>query len=122
MCDRELRLVAAKLSACVLRYGTEDHLQAGISTVLTRLGVRHRREACLGPAGRVDFLTDLGLAIEVKIEGSQMAVARQIMRYAERDEVRALLLVTTRATHANAPIEMFLGKPGSVLFLIRSAL
>ena len=118
----ELRAVRSLLRASTFAYRSEAELQAGISQALTQAGIEHRREVDLGPAGRVDLLTAGGLAIEAKIDGSPAAIARQVIRYAQRDEVRALLVVTTRATHQTAPAEMFLDKPGMVLFLLGSAL
>lgn len=118
----ELRIARSVLNRSVLRYTSEAELQAGISQALTAAGVAHRREVELGEAGRVDFLTAGGLAIEVKIGGSANEMARQIVRYAQREEVRALLVVTTKATHQSAPEGMFLTKPGMVLFLLQSTL
>lgn len=118
----ELRIARSALNRSVLRYTSEAELQAGISQVLTAAGVEHRREVDLGDAGRVDLLTAGGLAIEVKVAGSANEMARQIVRYAQRDEVRALLVVTTKATHQTAPGSMFLSKPGMVLFLLASTL
>ena len=53
--------------------------------------------------GRIDFLTDNGAGIEVKVAGSLAAATRQLLRYAHSPDVRALLLVTTVAAHRGIP-------------------
>lgn len=117
-----LLAVAELLDRSAFRFASEAALQAGIGQVLAAAGIPHRREVQVGPAGRLDFLTDEGLAIEVKVDGTAPALARQVLRYAQRPEVHAVLIVTTRAKHHEVPPEAFGGKPGRVHFLLRSAL
>lgn len=95
--------IAAALRARRFRFVDEAELQDGIEKVLLELGVPHRREARLSPSDRIDFLTADGLGIEVKVEGSFGDVLRQLDRYAQHEEVGALLLVTRRATHQGMP-------------------
>lgn len=54
-------------------------------------------EFALGPEDRIDFwLPRVGVGLEVKVQGSSMAVARQLLRYVAHRDVRHLVLITTR--------------------------
>jgi hypothetical protein len=93
----------------------EAQLQSALEQVLAGAGVSFHREVTLGEAGRIDFL--LGhLGLEVKVEGSISAVTRQLLDYAEREEVHGLLLVTTRSHHDGLPAHLR-GKPVRVAVL-----
>lgn len=74
------------------------------------------REVRLGPGDVVDFLVEGSVAVEVKVDGSPMAVTRQLHRYAEHDQVRELVLVTTRAKHRSVTPTLR-GKPVAVAWL-----
>jgi hypothetical protein len=89
-------------------FATENDLQQGLADALISLGLDPEREVRLGSAGRIDLLVD-GVGIEVKVTGQPARVSAQLRRYAERSEVRELLLVTTRARH-RPPYELS-GKP-----------
>lgn len=101
--------VAAALAAATLTYTDEVDLHADMARVMAAAGIRFRREVTLtypAPAtarGRIDFLTDNGAGIEVKVAGSLAAATRQLLRYAHSPDVRALLLVTTVAAHRGIP-------------------
>jgi hypothetical protein len=95
----------------------EAELQRGIDKVLTDAGLQVQREKHLSRKDRPDFLVQDGVAIEVKIDGSLTAVMRQISRYATQPAVLAIILVTTRATHAVRMPESFCGKPVRVVHL-----
>jgi hypothetical protein len=110
------RLVAA-IRANRYRFSDEKGLQDGLEQVLVQLGLRFEREARIAPGEVPDFLLEDGTAIEVKVDGSLSAVTRQLHRYAQHERVRALLLVTTRWTHARMP-ESMNGKPVRVLPLL----
>lgn len=75
----------------------EAELQTQIADVLTRRGMRHVRELSLDPYGRIDFMLDDGLGLEVKVDGSPSAVLRQLHGYAQSLMVAELLLVTRRS-------------------------
>jgi hypothetical protein len=77
------------------RYTEEDQLQEGIAAVLGRAGLDPRREVRLGARDRIDIMVG-GIGIEVKIAGSAHGAFEQLQRYAEHDEVEALILVTSR--------------------------
>lgn len=77
---------------------SEDELQEAIARVMRMRSIDHEREVVLGDAGRIDFMVgDIG--IEVKVGGSANEATRQMLRYAQRDEVRSLILVTTKIQH-----------------------
>ena len=89
-----------------------DGRPSGMVATEYRLGARDRLDAFVevSPAG--------GIAVEVKTAGGLPAVARQLLRYAEHDEVTGILLVTTRSAHEAIP-SVLLGKPCRVLSLSR---
>lgn len=91
---------------------TEDELQRAIALCLDINRVPYVREARVSQTERPDFLIGtLGtVAIEIKIKGSLSEVTRQIHRYAQREDIQQILLVTTCAKHLDIPDE-FNGKP-----------
>ena len=101
----ELNRLAERLAAYHFHFAKEAELQTGLALALEECGVFFSREHVLDAHNRVDFLTAEGIGIEVKVDGSALDVARQLMRYAAFPEVRALLLVTTRARHRDIPLE-----------------
>lgn len=80
------------------RVCNEVELQAWVGRILTAHGVAHQRERALPGVGRPDFLVGR-VAVEVKVDGSRMALLRQVLRYATCPEVGAILVVTTRLAH-----------------------
>ena len=100
----------------------EYRLQAGVATVLAVHGCRFEREVVLSPTDRVDFLTESGLAIECKVDGSPADVTRQVLRYLRHDRVGGLLLVTARAQLLRTVALRGAGKPAGTIAVSRSAL
>lgn len=76
----------------------EAELQTAVADVLTKNGVPFEREARIGKGERIDFLVG-GVGLEIKVEGSVTAIARQLQRYAMAPDVSELLLATTRVAH-----------------------
>lgn len=105
------------LTKVQFNYVNEMELQAGIAQVLTGAKITFEREVRITGADRLDFLTDAGIAIEVKVEGPLSAVTRQLFRYAANDQIKELILVTNRNAHKRVP-EAVYGKP---LFLVHLA-
>lgn len=99
---------------------SEDSVQRGLAVALMDIGVRAEREVQV-ECGRLDFLSEDGVAIEVKLHGSTNDLLRQLARYAQLDEVKSLLVVTTRHRLAQLPTELG-GKPVNVALLVGSAL
>ena len=101
------------------RVSTEDALQLSIAAALTEHGVIFEREARLGPGERIDFLAEGGLGIEAKARYGRRDIYRQLTRYAQREQIRALILVTGTAMGMPATIN---GKPVFVVSCGRAAL
>ncbi len=78
-----------------LNLSHEKDTQADLAAILDGAGILYRREVRLSPGDIPDFLVGDGVAIEVKIKGAQKrSVYRQLCRYAEHDQVKAIVLAT----------------------------
>jgi hypothetical protein len=78
----------------------ENELELSVCQTIESLGFEVIKQKSITRRDRLDlFVPILGLGIEIKIAGSYSRVAEQLLRYAEHEEVKALLLVTTRASH-----------------------
>ena len=102
-------------------YDNEADLQAGIAQAFTDRNIGFQRECCLGESLRIDFLVPDGIGIEIKVKGGPSDVARQLLSYANRKEVKVLILVTGRAALGRLPAEL-LGKRLYVVPLWRTFL
>lgn len=106
-------------------YSSEKVLQDDIQAALQRHLVPHVREHRFTAEDIVDFMLPGdgggGLALEVKVDGGLSAVTRQLHRYAQHREVRAVVLVTTKLRHAHLP-RLMNGKPVEVVHLIGGSL
>lgn len=104
------------------RFKNEKELQAGIFQALTALEQPFVPEYQLNPQDRIDFFVPAdGVGIEIKTDDSKggsglSAVTRQLWRYAKCEEIKTLILVTTRSKHRDLPAEI-LGKPLLVVYL-----
>lgn len=80
-----------------LRVGviTDEYiLQNQIADLLHTNNISHTKEYKLGRGSRVDFLTDNGIAIEVKKgKPNKLKVYEQLMRYAEFEEINGIILI-----------------------------
>jgi len=113
--------VCQTLSATPLTYHDEDSLQASIEEALTRAGLPAVREVRLpGSLGRIDLMSGT-VGIEVKIGGAWSTAVRQLIRYANADEITELVLVTNRASHSYLP-PLMNGKPAHLVSLIEGGL
>lgn len=72
----------------------EKRLQAAISDAFTATGIEHEREVRLSDKDIIDFLLPGGLGIEVKIKGGKREIYFQVQRYAQHDQITALILAT----------------------------
>lgn len=105
--------IARTIESTPGRWGTEDDLQQHLGEVLA--GAGFEREVSLSARDRLDLWNaDSGIAVEVKVDGSAAAVLRQILRYADRPEVRGIVLATTRPGCASHMPESLCGKPVAV--------
>lgn len=94
----------------------EKATQRALEQALTAAGIAHRREVPLDHGNVIDFLVD-GIGVELKLKGSARAIYRQLERYSEHGEVRAILLLTGRAMGLPSTIK---GKPAAVASLGRA--
>lgn len=97
----------------------EKSLQNGIETVLSCQRISYQRELHITKKDRPDFMLCNGLAIEVKIQGSQSQFLRQASRYLLDDKVSELILVGTPHWISSVPAILH-NKPISKLRLLRS--
>ncbi len=102
-------------------FSNEADLQDGIEEVLTAKGCSFERECALEGAGVIDFLLAGGIGIEIKIKGSPVLVTRQLLRYAECEDVKELVLVTARSRLGDLP-DTLRGKRVTVVSLWEQAL
>jgi hypothetical protein len=98
--------VATALRRHRFRFGAEHELQEGIAQVLSTASIAFRREVRLSDEDRIDFLCEGGVGLEVKVDGSLAALTRQLHRYAQSAEVRALVVVTSRVRLSALPREI----------------
>lgn len=95
-------------------FSCEEELQQAVASVLTDSSIQFDREHRI-ESDRLDFRVG-GIAIEIKVDGSLTEVTRQLHRYAQREEIKSLLLVTSKSRHRAIPREMN-GKMVEVLYL-----
>ena len=101
------------------RCGSERELQDGLEHVLAAAGVPYERERALSKPDRPDFVVAGGIAIEVKTKGSLQDLLRQVSRYAQHTEVRAVLCVGTPSWLTRVAARLH-GKPLFGLRLLNS--
>ena len=97
-------------------YSSEAEIQDQIEFVLQHYGIPYEREVDLGSLGRIDFIVNGNIGLEVKIAGPKNTVARQLLRYAESDRIDQLVLATTKAVHRWSA-KSFGGKPLQIVLL-----
>ncbi|HML37016.1 MAG TPA: hypothetical protein PKA19_06320 [Bacillota bacterium] len=95
----------------------EYDLQDKIAKAFDVAGIEYQKEYRLGTGSRVDFLTAYGIAVEVKKgKPNRASLETQINRYAEFEEVQAIIIVVE--TSLKFPIKQsWNGKPCSVIGL-----
>lgn len=99
------------LRSSKIKHSTESEMQDDIERLLSKSGIEYQREFRFSPKDRVDFLVE-GIAIECKTAGNPMRVHRQIERYAKYDEVKSIILITSKFMKVKPEIN---GKPASVI-------
>lgn len=102
------------------RFSSELQLQTGIASVLTEAKELFAREIQVS-GGRIDFLLECGVGIEVKVGGSMAQLVRQIHGYLDDERIEELLIVTSRSAHLAVP-PLFRGKKVVILWLSEGAL
>lgn len=92
-----------------LDLSTEKRLQSGLADVFLNSNIAFSREHALSPGDIPDFFMDHGVLIECKVHGAKkMDVYKQLCRYAEHDEVSAIILASNISMGMPALIN---GKP-----------
>ena len=101
-----------------IRFPVQDEkaCQSAIEQHLQGLGVSFSREHRLNGNDIPDFFSN-GTVVEVKIKGNTKAIYKQLLRYAEHDLVREVVLVTNRSM--GVPTELN-GKPCYVVNMGRA--
>jgi len=115
-----LRAVTTLLPRFTYRFGDEVALHKGMAQVMTEAGLEFEHERVAGPKDRFDFYLPPGIVIEAKVKGSLSPALAQCDRYAARDDVLAVVLVTTRQwgrTRALKHDAALHGKPFRILTL-----
>ncbi len=107
-----LRRVVETLPRYSYRFDSEATLHRGIAEVLAANQVPFAHEHVAGPRDRFDFLVEPGIVIEAKVNGSLSPAIAQSVRYLERADVTALVIVTTRFWGLQGRLRpMWKGKP-----------
>lgn len=110
----QLDEIARQLDGFVYRVGDERELHDGLLAAFQRLNMRVAHEVRLDRFSRIDFTIGVGsprIGVEVKTRGSVVAIAEQLIRYAHREDISGLLVITTRARHVGQFGDAFNGKP-----------
>jgi len=105
----EVTKVVRHLAKFRFQATTEAEFQNSIAEALGR-EFTFRREVRLAPGDRIDFLLDNGVGIEVKTQGTAATAEKQLRRYAKSEQVKALILMTSRSQVAVQPLSID-GKP-----------
>jgi hypothetical protein len=109
--------ICAALSGYTYRFNSETALHAGMALALASEGLVYEREKVAGPGDRFDFLVQGDIVVEAKIKGALPEALAQCLRYAERDDVRGVILASTRFW-ASSPVPAELaGKPFALIKL-----
>lgn len=116
-----LRSIVETLPRFSYNFASETVLHEGIAKVLTEAGIGFEREFVAGPKDRFDFLVPPGVVIEAKVQGSMSEPLSQVSRYAQRDDVSAVVLVTTRFWGRMKVPDKLHGKPFRLLQIRRAS-
>lgn len=95
----------------------EYTLQEQIAKVLSEHEIIYSKEHVLGPRNRVDFMSNTGVAIEVKKgKPNRTNLICQINRYAQFDDVKEIIIVVETSI-SNPITRTDNGKPCTVIGL-----
>lgn len=110
------RRIVTALQSSRIGVSTEASAQKDAAEALTRAGLEVRREVGLSARDRIDLMVG-AVGIEVKVKGSRREIFRQLERYAESDQIAALVLASSSAWPAG--ISTIGGKPFFHASLVR---
>lgn len=108
MSDASYTKLAQRISGIInahrFTYANEKELQFGLGLAFVGAGLVFANEYRLSNGSSIpDFMFEFGLVGEVKIGGSRNDLIRQIHRYAEFDDVCAILVITSKNSHRPLP-------------------
>ena len=115
-CPERLHDIVALIERAKINLSVEADAQAGLLNRLTSAGYVAVREYQLSAGSRIDLFVEGGIGIEVKVRGSAAAIMRQVDRYAMHDDIRAIVLATTKVIALPSTIR---SKPAAVANLGR---
>lgn len=115
-----IKAIIALISKQRLSLTKEKLTQLEIQRVLQANGFLFLREYLLDNHNIPDFFFEMyGVAIEVKIKGQRSAIYKQLKRYCEFDQVKAIILISGRSMGLPGII---CGKPAYYINLTRAYL
>ncbi len=120
LAEKFLPTLVSELSKYRGPFTPEIEVQDAIEQILIEAEIPYTREADLDRLGRIDFLVQHGIGIEVKVDGSPASVATQLWRYCKSPNVQALVLVTTKA-RLSPKVATILEKPIRIVELWKAA-
>lgn len=96
----------------------EAEFEQQIAARLTKAGISFTTQVTVSPTERFDILIEGGIVLELKIKGSSGDMLRQVERYAQFEQAKVILVVTTRASHRSlANVDTIHGKKIGVLYV-----
>lgn len=78
------------------RYSNEKDLQMALEALFKKHNVTFKREVHLSPKDIIDFVVEIEshkVGLEIKIDGTQNALLRQLNRYISYEELTAVFVV-----------------------------
>jgi len=113
--------ICALLSRYKFNYQNERLLQDGIESIFKDKKIQYKRELHINRKDRPDFIVTGGIAIEVKIKGSQSQFLRQASRYLLDENITGLIIIGTPYWISSVPTGLH-NKPISKVRLLGSML
>lgn len=104
-----MRDIVAEIESHPGLWSTEDDLQLHLQGMLSPLGFE--REYVLGKDRYDFFRVSDGTVVEAKTRGSQVDLLRQLVRYASREHVKSIIVVSSRPYLVDGMPESISGKP-----------
>lgn len=91
-----VRRIETELSRHAFSFHAETGLHDGVAKVLDATGLAYRREVQRTKRDRFDFLVEGSVVIEIKAAGTFPEAGLQAARYAEHEDVLAVIIATSR--------------------------
>lgn len=96
--SKQNQIIEKMLSSYRFNFANEDELQSAVEEILKENSVDFIREFQLSDKDRIDFLIGT-IGLEIKVGFSYSDVIRQLHRYAQSEQIEALILLTSRLSH-----------------------